>query len=90
MPFTIELFNNIKSYSKEKHSDYFFEPHSNNKLFQIARYIRAKIDKSFTEDQKKINPEKLNLKLKDYGFEVIKNDVLWFFNACIFRGKLST
>lgn len=78
MPFTIELFNNIQSYSKESTLIIFLEPHSNNKLFQIARYIRAKIDKSFTEDQNFFNPEKLNSKLKDYGFDVIKNEYYGF------------
>ena len=78
MPFTNELFQNIRSYSNSNTLIIFLEPHSNNKLFQIARFIRAKIDKSFTEDQNFFVPEKLNLKLDNYGFKVLKNEYYGF------------
>ena len=78
MPFTRNLFSNIKKFSKKNTLIIFLEPHSNNKLFQLTRFLRAKFDNSFTEDQQFFVPEKLNLKFKEYGLKVIKNEYYGF------------
>lgn len=78
MPFTKNLFFNIKKFSKKKTLIIFLEPHSNNKLFQLTRFLRTKFDKSFTEDQQFFIPKKLNIRLEKFGLKILKNEYYGF------------
>ncbi len=79
MPLTRNLFSNIKKNSKKNTLIIFLEPHSNNKFFQLIRFLRTKIDKNFTKDQCFFVPNKLNKKLEKEGFVILKNKFYGFF-----------
>ncbi len=78
MPITKTFFYNLNRISKKNTIFIFVEPHNKNFLINVLRYIRKKIDKTYTDDQVFFDPEDFKNLLTKNGFKIVKEKYYGF------------